>query len=143
MIQTTHDLLHLDSTVPIGSIALGIADEDSDLDLCVLQSDLTKDMVISLASAHISTNSQYEYEESLLLHHSTLYNFLDTDVFVFKDTEKLAIIHKVMYLLMKYPKFVLRIKWIRVQMFRRLLIKEGFLNETTNRPSTDQTSEDF
>ena len=141
MTQLVNKLLYLESTVPIGSIALGIANEDSDLDLCVLNSDLTKDTISSLVKNSIGKILQQTYDDSLLIQHSVLYQCPDTDIFVFQDEAKLAIVHKVMYMLSRYPKFILRIKWIRVAMFRKMLINEGFLDEPANGPITNISSQ--
>ena len=127
MTQLINDILHINSTVPIGSIALNVANEDSDLDLCVLNEDLSKEQIHKLIELNCKKISQYEYDDSLLLHCSDLYKLPETDVFVFKDAEKLAIVHKVMFLMERYPKVFLRIKWIRVAAFRILLRREGLL----------------
>ena len=142
MTNLTSELLHLDSTVPIGSIALGVANEDSDLDLCLLNSDLTKEMITTIIQHSTRNIPQAAYDDSLLLNHSTLYMCKDIDLFVFQDEKKLAIVHKVMYMLMRYPKFILRIKWIRVAMFRKMLINEGFLDEKPNNTFTDIGTKD-
>lgn len=140
MTQLVSELLHLDSTVPIGSIALGIANEDSDLDLCVLNSDLTEETIRALVQNSISTVTNEQYGDSVLLLFSTLYQCIDTDIFVFTDEDKLAIVHKVMYKMGRYPKFVIRNKWVRISIFRYLLEKEGFLDEDTNRFTPNTTT---
>ena len=136
------DLLYLDSTVPIGSIALDVATEESDLDLCVLSADLDKSMIERLDKAKTKI-ANMEYYDSVLLLESSLYKLDDTDVFIFTDENKLAIVHKVMYLMERYPKFLLRMKWFRVKLFRYLLIKNGFKNEQPTRPTTGETPFDL
>ena len=143
MTNLVHELLHLSSTVPIGSIALNVANENSDLDLCVLNEDLSQELIHKLIKFNTGRISQYEYDDSLLLHVSNLYKLPDTDIFVFKDPEKLAIVHKVMFLMERYPKVFLRIKWIRVAAFRILLRREGLLDEKPNRPIADIGTKDI
>ena len=129
MTKMLDELLNLDSTVPIGSMALGVANEDSDLDLCVYNGDLDSKTIHDIAK-YAQPESKYMYEHSLLLKYSKLYADENVDVFVFTDSEKLAIISKVMYTMKTYPKFILKIKWIRVAMFRGLLKKNGYLDES-------------
>jgi len=125
------ELLYLDSTVPIGSIALGVANEDSDLDLCVYGLDVPKTYLDTLSTV---VPKEYDgYSRSLLLQNSTLYTNDTVDIFVFTDYEKLAIVSKVMFSMKNYPKMILRIKWIRVKLFRYLLTKNGFIDEKPNR----------
>jgi len=130
------EVLNLDSTVPIGSMALGVTTEDSDLDLCVYNGDLSSQTIHDMAK-YAMPKSKYMYEKSLLLQYSRLYSNGNVDIFVFTDPEKLAILNKVMYLLKGYPKFILRIKWVRVAIFRTMLKKNGFLDETPNTTTTD------
>jgi len=125
-----NDLLDLKLTVPIGSLPLGVETSGSDLDLCVLLSEIPHNLLTRIKEQgnyhHSGPNN--EYDDSLLLIHSILYEFKGMDIFIFNDPDKLAIVHKVMFLLEQYPKFVLRIKWVRVAMFRYLLEREGFLD---------------
>jgi hypothetical protein len=112
-----------ENSVLIGSAGLGIDNDESDVDICVLRSDLTDEQQSML---YLANRTDY-YKDSLLMEHSMLYKFGDLDIFVFEDQLKLIVVQAVMDMMKTYPKVFLRIKWIRVKMFRHLLIKHGFL----------------
>jgi hypothetical protein len=112
-----------ENAVLIGSAGLGITNDESDIDICVLRSDLTDEQQSVL---YLANRTDY-YKDSLLIEHSILYKFGDLDIFVFEDRLKLIVVKAVMDMMNTYPKVFLRIKWIRVKMFRYLLEKHGFL----------------
>ena len=112
-----------ESSVLIGSVGLAIQDDGSDIDICVLRSDLTQEQQSML----YAVKQIGDYSDSLLMNHSTLFKFGELDIFVFDDPVKLIVVQAVMDIMKTYPKVFLRIKWIRVKMFRYLLEKHGFL----------------
>ena len=112
-----------EETVLIGSTGLGIQMETSDIDICVLERNLTLDQQAAL----IGAKKIGGYDDSLLMKHSTLYKLDDLDIFVFTDPLKLIVVEAVMKMMNTYPKIFLRIKWLRIKTFRYLLEKHGFL----------------
>ena len=116
------ELANLKNTVMIGSQRLGVATEESDVDLCVYSKELIDDLY-----KHLSIVKSQYYYESLLLVHSIQARHEDLDVFIFDDLSKLRIVNLVMEIMEDLPKFVTRTKWVRVKIFRYLLTKHGFL----------------
>ncbi len=103
----------------VGSRALRVATGSSDLDVCVLRSDYP-------TSARFGARFNGDYTLSLLMNHSVLYRASNIDIFVFDDPTKLRVVKDTMTWLKRWPKFLLKIKWIRVKLFRYSLRKGGF-----------------
>jgi hypothetical protein len=116
------ELQRIDSSVPIGSYALGLSGA-KDKDICVYLHDLPKHIKDKL---ELSVDDRYYYN-SLLLVHSIHYREDGVDVFVFEDLDKLNIVRKVMWVLDRVPREVLNIKEARVVIFRALLKEKGFI----------------
>jgi len=118
------ELVQLPSTIMIGSQRLEVSTEESDIDLCVYTKELDDEHFYRLKPV-----MKQEYYDSLLLEHSVMLKFGDLEVFVFDNLEKLKVVELVMSIMEDYPKFVLRIKWVRVKIFRYLLRKYNFIEE--------------
>jgi len=121
-VDIAEKLVDLKNTIMIGSQRLGVATKTSDIDLCVYSKELTKDL-----HKQLSTIKNQYYYDSLLLVHSIQTRYGDLDVFIFDDLSKLRIVNLVMEIMEDLPKFVTKIKWVRVKIFRNLLNKHGFL----------------
>jgi hypothetical protein len=131
MINTVSKLLSLDATILIGSYGLEVSNEKSNMDICIyyldlIQSrlDLGKPMIIYPTPAS---------DNFLLLKYSEWYHIPPIDVFVFKDRKKLSILSQTMSQMRRYPKFLLKNKWIRTKIFIFLLKRNGFTNEDTTK----------
>ena len=118
------ELVRLPNTVMIGSQRLCVGTEESDIDLCVYIKELDDEHFYKLRPV-----KKQEYYDSLLMEHSVMLNLDDLDVFVFSSLEKLKVVELVMSIMEDYPKFVIRIKWVRVKIFRYLLRKYNFIEE--------------
>jgi len=121
-----HELAQKESTVLIGSYRLGVATEDSDIDLCVLADEVPLGLMQQL---HTQGRLLDKYSDSLLLLHGSQVKLEDADIFVFRNKTHLKIIDTAMTALDDYPKFVTKVKWVRVRMFRHFLVKYGFLED--------------
>jgi len=118
------ELLKFSNTVMIGSQRLDVSTDESDVDLCVYDKE-----VESKWYAMLKPVKRQDYYNSLLLEHSVMTKYGDLDVFIFSNLEKLKVVELVMSIMEDYPKFVLRIKWVRVKIFRYLLRKYNFIEE--------------
>ena len=118
------ELVKLDNTIMIGSQRLEVSTEESDIDLCVYDKEIDEKYYTMLKPVRAQ-----DYYDSLLLEHSIMTNYNDLDVFVFNNLEKLKVVELVMSIMEDYPKFVVRIKWVRVKIFRYLLRKYNFIEE--------------
>ena len=112
------------NTIMIGSQRLEVSTEDSDVDLCVYSKE-----VDDIAFDMFEIVQRQDYYGSLLLEHSIMFKYDGLDIFVFDSLEKLKIVELVMSIMEDYPKFVIRIKWVRVKIFRYLLEKYRFLDK--------------
>jgi len=117
-------LLELPNTIMIGSQRLSVNTGESDVDLCVYDKEVESKWYTMLKPV-----KRQEYYDSLLLEHSVMTKYNDLDVFIFDNLEKLKVVELVMSIMEDYPKFVLRIKWVRVKIFRYLLRKYNFIEE--------------
>ena len=110
----------MSNRVYIGSLALGVATKNSDVDYCIMKEDIVHDLI---------GKREYlgPYYDSILMRHSTLWKGNGTDVFVFTDRKKFNIVKKVMDQMRYVPKFILKVKYIRVKIFRALLRLNGYL----------------
>ena len=117
-------LLELPNTIMIGSQRLNVNTGESDVDLCVYDKEVESKWYTMLKPV-----KRQEYYDSLLLEHSVMTKYNDLDVFIFDNLEKLKVVELVMSIMEDYPKFVLRIKWVRVKIFRYLLRKYNFIEE--------------
>ncbi len=117
-------LIELPNTIMIGSQRLEVGTEESDVDLCVYNEEID-----SKYYSMLKPIKKQEYYSSLLLEHSIMTKYGELDVFIFSDLEKLKVVELVMSIMEDYPKFVLKIKWVRVKMFRYLLRKYNFIEE--------------
>ena len=122
-IDLAGELVKLDNTIMIGSQRLEVATEESDVDLCVYGKELTKSI-----SKYLPIVKNSYYHDSLLTVHSIYTKCEDIDVFIFDDLSKLRVVNLVMEIMEDLPKFVVKIKWVRVKIFRHLLNKHGFLD---------------
>jgi len=118
------ELVKLDNTIMIGSQRLEVSTEESDIDLCVYDKEIDEKYYTMLKPVRAQ-----DYYDSLLLEHSIMTNYNNLDVFVFNNLEKLKVVELVMSIMEDYPKFVVRIKWVRVKIFRYLLRKYNFIEE--------------
>ena len=139
MSNLKEDLLALDSTVMIGSRALGINKEKSDTDLCVLKDEVSIELMSELILSPDILPRQL-YTDSILMLFSSLYKVGDVDVFMFTEPEKLLILKDTIVALNQLPKWLLKIKWVRVKLFRYIASKKGFLNDHSTRPTPDISS---
>ena len=117
-------LLKQPNTIMIGSQRLEVSTEESDVDLCVYDKEIDEKYYTVLKPI-----KKQEYYDSLLLEHSVMAKYNDLDVFIFDNLEKLKVVELVMNIMEDYPKFVVRIKWVRVKIFRYLLRKYNFIEE--------------
>ncbi len=117
-------LMKKPNTILIGSQRLGVNTEESDVDLCVYKREVDLNWYTMLKPVR-----KQDYYNSLLLEHSVMTRYGDIDVFIFSNLEKLKVVELVMSIMEDYPKFVLRIKWVRVKIFRYLLRKYNFIEE--------------
>ena len=118
------ELVKLPNTIMIGSQRLGVSTEESDVDLCIYSKEIDEKYYTMLKPVRAQ-----DYYDSLLLEHSIMTNYNNLDVFVFNNLEKLKVVELVMSIMEDYPKFVVRIKWVRVKIFRYLLRKYNFIEE--------------
>lgn len=118
-------LLALPNSVVIGSTGLEVSSDTSDVDICVMDTDM-RTVYTSNAAVTDPGDYQKDYDCSPLLRNATLYKFGNLDIFAFTDVTKLHILHDVMNKMRNYPKPFLRIKWIRIKLFRYLLAKQNF-----------------
>jgi hypothetical protein len=116
------ELQLIDSSVPIGSYALGL-ERYQDKDICVYLHDLPSRIKDKL---DIPTDDRYRYQ-SLLLQHSTHYKLEGADIFVFDNLTKLNIVRETMWILNRVPGEILNIKDARVAIFRAVLKEKGFV----------------
>ena len=117
-------LIEQPNTIMIGSQRLEVSTDESDVDLCVYSNEIDSSWY-----AMLKPIKREEYYDSLLLKHSTMCKYQNLDVFVFDNLEKLKVVELVMSIMEDYPKFVLRIKWVRVKIFRHLLKKYNFIKD--------------
>lgn len=122
--ELLEDIVSLRHSVVIGSTGLGVSHNKSDIDICVLNSELRT--IPRFAPIELKPIAHEDYEGSPLLTHSRLYTVGDLDIFIFTDPQKLVIMENVMDKLNNYPKAFTRIKWIRIKMFRYYLHKYNF-----------------
>ena len=120
-----YELLELDSSVPIGSRALGVANAASDYDICILSAELTMSAIPTKGFKYC-TIYDCGYKNSILLRQASLYTMSGIDIFVFTDPRQLDLVRDAMVTMERWPKFLLRKKWFRVWLFRKLLIDRGF-----------------
>ena len=119
------ELVKYNDTFLIGSTAFNVQTEDSDIDICAYKYDLPKSLRVQIAKEGNKVDKSYN--DSLILQHSTLYKFDELDVFIFSDITKLIVVKAVVDIMKTYPTIILKIKWVRVWIFRTLLKKHGFL----------------
>ncbi len=117
-------LMKKPNTILIGSQRLDVNTEESDVDLCVYKKEVDLNWYTMLKPVR-----KQDYYNSLLLEYSVMTRYGDIDVFIFSNLEKLKVVELVMSIMEDYPKFVLRIKWVRVKIFRYLLRKYNFIEE--------------
>jgi len=131
MIKIISKLLSLDATVLLGSYGLEVSNEKSNMDICVYYLDLIQsrlDLGKPVAVYQIPNNDTF-----LLLKYSEWYHIPPIDVFVFRDRKKLNILSQTMSQMRRYPKFLLKNKWVRTKIFIFLLKRNGFTNEDTTK----------
>ncbi len=118
------ELMKKPNTIMIGSQRLEVSTDESDVDLCVYKKEVDLNWYTMLKPVR-----KQDYYNSLLLEYSVMTRYGDIDVFIFTNLEKLKVVELVMSIMEDYPKFVLRIKWVRVKIFRYLLRKYNFIEE--------------
>lgn len=116
------ELMKLPSSVMVGSAALGVQTKMSDIDICVLTSELE---ALPFTLSLVEITEEYD-AESPIFRQSSLYRHGNIDIFMFTDRDMLFRMECVMRHLASYPKWLTSIKWFRVKMFRRLLNIQGY-----------------
>lgn len=122
--ELLEDIVSLRHSVVIGSTGLGVSHNESDIDICVLDSELRT--IPRFALIDPKPIAHEDYEGSPLLTHSRLYTVGDLDIFIFTDPQKLVIMNNIMDKLNDMPKAFMRIKWLRINAFRYYLKQYKF-----------------
>lgn len=120
------ELLQKENTVVFGSMALDITTHLSDVDIAVHAKDV-EGLFDDLQTCTTYYEDKPELDDpSPLLQKGNLYKIREFDIFVFKNSSELEAIRATMIDMRKYPKFILKLKPLRIKIFRVLLNKHNF-----------------
>ena len=120
MMELHKDLLALPNIIVLGSTAFGVSTPESDLDIAILRKDLPS------YYRGVKELSIDNYFSILPMGNVSLIRQPGLDILIYDKQEDLDTLKKVIKELLLVPKYLLKIKNIRITLFEEALIHYGF-----------------